>query len=352
MSLLRKEWMAREPDFPWLEAGDVAGLESVLGELGWLKPGERVRSAECAGEGNMNLTLRVITSERSFVLKQARPWVEKYPEIAAPWERSCVEQAFYARVAEFPAVADRMPHIFGQSESARIIVMEDFVDARDLTSLYKGDHLDDEELHILASYLRALHVATEDSPTPPLENREMRALNHEHIYVVPLDSENGLELDGYEPGLEDAARRLQADEEFRAAVASTGERYLADARHLVHGDYFPGSWLRTAGGIRIIDPEFAFFGDPELDVACATAHLALAGRPRADAERLIDVYASGTGAPVLDAARLARYAAIEVVRRLIGVAQLPIAATRGERAALLARARDAMLGARHEALWP
>jgi 5-methylthioribose kinase len=344
--------MAREPGFPWLEAGDVAALDAVLADLGWLEPGERVRSGEPAGEGNMNLTLRVVTSDRSFILKQARPWVEKYPEIAAPWERSGVEQAFYARIAAIPSVAARMPHIIERSECARIILMEDLGGARDLGSLYTGDRLEPSELRVLADYLRELHAGSEGDPEPSLANREMRALNHQHVYVIPLDPENGLELDVNEPGLADAARRLQANADFRAAARSTGERYLADGRHLVHGDYFPGSWLRTSVGAHVIDPEFGFYGDPELDVACAFAHLALARQPRADAERLLDAYTSGPEAPALDPARLARYAAIEVVRRLIGVAQLPIPPTRGERAALLGRARTAMLDADHEVLWP
>ena len=39
--------------------------------------------------------LRVQTAERSFILKQSRPWVEKYPAIPAPEERVLVEAAFY-----------------------------------------------------------------------------------------------------------------------------------------------------------------------------------------------------------------------------------------------------------------
>lgn len=348
---LRETWQAREPDFPWLEAGDVEGLDSLLRVLGWLEPGERVHSGDPAGEGNMNLTLRVVTSHRRFILKQARPWVEKYPEIAAPWERSDVEQAFYARVKEIPAVARRMPCVLGRSQSARVIVMEDLADAHDLTSLYRGDRLADDELRILASYLSDLHTATAGAPTPALENRAMRALNHEHIYVIPLDPEADLDLDAHEPGLTDAARRLQADMEFRVAANATAERYLSNGRHLVHGDYFPGSWMRMDDGIRVIDPEFAFFGDPELDVACAVAHLALAGQPRSDATRLVEIYGSASDSPALDPRWLARYAAIEVVRRLIGVAQLRIPASRGERAALLERARDSILDLRYESLW-
>jgi 5-methylthioribose kinase len=250
-----------------------------------------------------------------------------------------------------PDVASRMPRIIGTSHQARVFAMQDLSDAQDLTGLYSGDRLRAGEIRDLADYLRALHAGSARERAPRIVNREMRALNHEHIYRLPLDEGNGLSLGGLETGLDEAARRLREDDDFRRIATETGERYLADGGHLVHGDYFPGSWLRTREGIRIIDPEFAFFGDPELDLGCAVAHLALAGQPLRDAARLLGRYASGSNSPRVEPGHLARYAAIEVVRRLIGVAQLPMAPSHGERAALLERARRAMLGGDHEVLW-
>jgi len=351
METLREEAMRAHPDFPWLDAGDAAGVERALASLGWLKPGERVASVARAGDGNMNLTLRVTTGERSFVLKQARPWVEKYPDIPAPWDRSETEQRFYERVASLPAVADHMPRIFGRSASARIIVMEDLPGASDMSGLYTGDAPRSDELHVLAGYLAALHGGTAGDADPRLANRAMRALNHEHVFRVPLDTANGLELDAFEPGLDSAARRLAGDAPFVAAAGELGRLYLADGRSLVHGDFFPGSWLRTRRGLCFIDPEFAHYGAPELDLGVAIAHLALAARPAGEARALLARYRATGLAPALDDALCARFAAIEVVRRLIGVAQLPIPPTRGVRAVLLDRARTAMLDARAAALF-
>ena len=348
---LRERAMSASPDFPWLAAGNVERLEGLLAEFGWLEPGERVRRCDPAGEGNMNLTLLVETGERSFVIKQARPWVERYPEIAAPWERSRSEQDFYDRVAPIEGVADRMPRIIGYSDPARLIAMEYLPGARDLTGLYAGDRLEDDEVKALADYVARLHGSTEAAPSERHANRAMRALNHEHVFVIPLSKNNGLTVDDFEPGLGDAVRALQDDERFCLAARDTGSRYLADGRHLLHGDYFPGSWLRSDVGLRIIDPEFSFAGDPELDLGFAIAHLALASCPRAQAEVMVDAYERSEGAPRIDAGWLARYAAIEVVRRLVGVAQLPIPKSLGARAALLERARVAMIEDDVEVLW-
>jgi 5-methylthioribose kinase len=74
---------------------DPASITHYLRSKEWIGPREIVRRAARAGEGNMNCTLRVQTSERTFILKQARPWVEKYPQIPAPWNRAEAEARFY-----------------------------------------------------------------------------------------------------------------------------------------------------------------------------------------------------------------------------------------------------------------
>ncbi len=350
---LRRTSMDAHPDFPWLDPDDLAGLRRYLADGGWLEPGETVRSCAKAGEGNMNLTLRIRSDRRSFILKQARPWVEKYDDIAAPWDRTLFEQRFYQRVASHPELRARMPELLGCDPDARVILLEDLPGALDLTRLYDGaaeSAIEPEEVRILARYLRTLHDAFEGKPDPELANREMRALNHEHIYVLPLDAGNGLDLDPFEPELGSAARGLMQDASYRRSVRETGARYLSDGSCLVHGDFFPGSWLRTDRGIRVIDPEFCFFGDREFDLGCALAHLALSRQPTLVAQCLLDSYGAGE-TTAYDRRWVARYAAAEIMRRLIGVAQLPIPPTRGFRSELLERSRAAMSDETPNPLW-
>ena len=66
-------------------------------------------------------------------------------------------------------------------------------------------------------------------------------------------------------------------------------------------------------------------------------------QPAESARRLLGAYAKSEPAPPIDRGLLSRYAAIEVMRRLIGVAQLPIPGTRRLRSSLLERSRGAML---------
>lgn len=348
--MIRHEVISSHPNFPWIDAQRLASVEAFLRERDWLDPGEACLSVKKAGEGNMNLTLRIGTDRRSFILKQARPWVEKYDHIPAPWDRIIYERGFYERVAGIPEVAGRMPKVLAEDTAARAMVLEDLGEARDFTDLYRGARLTETETRDLGVYLSALHEGTRDKVDEEFTNRAMRELNHEHIFRFPLDPDNGLDLDAFEPGLREAAEPLWNDAVYRDVVEEAGRAYLQDGPCLLHGDFFPGSWLRTASGIRIIDPEFCFFGQPEFDLGVFVAHMRLADQPAATVDRFLAAYGtSGVGSEALN--RIARTAGIEIMRRLIGVAQLPLQTEPPARARMLAQSHRATLGGRIEELW-
>ena len=330
------------PGLFYLDAADIDGLETYLGRLGVLGHGERVIAAARAGDGNMNCTLRATTDRRSVIVKQSRPWVEKYAQFAAPWDRACREIEFYQRVGPVPGIASMMPRLLAADPGGRVLVLEDLGPAGDHSDVYRGGVLSAADLRALADYLSCLHSAFATSePGPSLPNREMREINHAHIFRIPLEVENGLQLDAVEPGLHDAAARLRSDPAFVAEVARLGrEVYLADGPCLLHGDLFPGSLVRTPGGPRVIDPEFCFFGRPEIDVGIFLAHLLIAEQAAAHRAHFFHRYQP----PVPSDGRLVlRLAGVEIMRRLIGYAQLPLSPGPGIRSRLLDLARGLVL---------
>src|SRR5262245_26651129 len=214
--------MRAYPGFPWLDAADPDGVRAYLERRGWLSPGEPVRACERAGEGNMNLTLRVRTDRRSFIVKQARPWVEKYDHIAAPWERGESERWFYERVALIPEVAAHMPRLLAADGDGRVLLLEDLERAHDLTAAYAGAALEPDEIDQLGRVLRALHEGTASDTPRPSFNRAMRELNHQHCFIVPFDPANGLPLDRFEPGFIGVAASLASAAALRDVCAELG----------------------------------------------------------------------------------------------------------------------------------
>jgi 5-methylthioribose kinase len=223
----------QHPNAHFLTADDLDGLSAYLQARGWLASDEHLQRAEKAGEGNMNYTLRVSTGARSFILKQARPWVEKYPTIAAPSERALIEGRFYEVVQRDHALAALMPKLIGVDADSRIIALEDLGEARDFTTLYRGEKLPESQLAELMRWLAKLHHSfIETDGKAALANRAMRALNHQHIFDLPLQMNNGFDLDAITPGLAAEARTLQSDARYVGIVHELGALYLQDGASL------------------------------------------------------------------------------------------------------------------------
>jgi 5-methylthioribose kinase len=72
--------------------------------------------------GNMNCVLRIETAARSFIIKQSRGYVEKYPQIL-PAERVLTEGAFYEKIAR--SKCSIMPVLIGIDAVNNLIALED-----------------------------------------------------------------------------------------------------------------------------------------------------------------------------------------------------------------------------------
>ena len=342
----RETFLNSYPSSFFLDATRTDELTSYLGGREWLSPGESILGVEKAGEGNMNCTLRVRTETRSLILKQARPWVEKYPQIAAPVGRAELEARVYQelqKASEAGGWAGCMARLLDFDAGSYLLVLEDLGEAPDYLTLYrKGARLDSNEVKRLATILGKQHQVVPAEPGG-FRNRAMRELNHEHIFKLPLQNGNGLDLDQFCPGLAAEAKGVLNDERFIARAEELGEYYLADGAVLLHGDYYPGSWVRSTGGAKVLDFEFAFCGEPAFDVGVCLAHLMLSEQPNEIQDSFLSEYELAVGRR-LENFRLAwQFAGVEIMRRLIGVAQLPLEMDASERGQLLERARELVL---------
>jgi 5-methylthioribose kinase len=285
----------------------------------------------------MNFTLRCRTSnDRTFIIKQSRDYVEKFPQVPAPAERVLREAEFYEVIKKNPDLSDRTPKILEVDEENHIILMEDLGESSDYSFLYQeGKTLAETELKEIMHFIADLHTHfTTESSSKIIHNKEMRKLNHEHIFKFPFMNDNGMNLDDVLPGLEAVKQSLVDNAELQSVLSHLGDLYLSDGKHLLHGDYFPGSWLNTKAGLKIIDPEFCFFGPKEFEIGVCMAHLYMAKQPHVLIQKAMDFYKEK--AP-FDDVLMMKFMAVEMMRRILGLAQLPITQTLEERKALVER---------------
>jgi 5-methylthioribose kinase len=317
----------------------VKTAEEVLTGLGWAPNGRYVTSVAVAGAGNMNLVERVTFDDgTSVILKRAHGWVEKYPEIPAPIGRAGVEAAFYAAVAG-SAAGLAMPAHLGFDEGTAANLFADLGAGVDGMAACTGAAIAGADLDAVADWMRALHSL----PVPTnarLANPAMRELNALHIFDFPLDPNNGFDVDAITAGLQSQADLLKQNTVFIQLVQQVKDIYLGDfSGVLLHGDLYPGSWLTTPQGLFVIDPEFCWIGPREWDLGVLIAHLKLSNQGEDAINRLIRRYDH----PV-DMGLTHRIAGIEIMRRLIGVAQLPLTIDLAAKTALLNEARTLVIG--------
>lgn len=317
-------------------------LTKYLQSKNWLKENESIVAVEKPGEGNMNFTLRILTETRSFIVKQSREYVEKYPQVAAPAERVLREAEFYEVIETVPSLKAMMPTLIGLDKDNRVMVMEDLGNGSDFTYLYQlGKEFLEEDLFAVIDFAASLHTSiTTDTQAHRITNTEMRKLNHEHIFNYPYAVDNGINLDDILPGLQKEANRLKADNVLIAEVKKLGDLYLENGDILLHGDYFPGSWLATVGGLKIIDPEFCFFGKAEFEIGVMLAHLKMANQASKIIEKALERYKSLAD---LEDVLCYKFMAIEIIRRIIGLAQLPLEIGLEKRTKLLNEAREILV---------
>jgi 5-methylthioribose kinase len=303
---------------------------------------------EPAGDGNINWVRRVrsATGDRSWIVKQARPALERFPEYHASTERIVFEHRYFELVRDLD-VEGVCPEVRHFDAAARVLVLEDLGEAERLDhALSRGADVA-PALRALGRFLAAVHAATRD---PALAGRfandEMQRLHGEHIFVLPFRA-NDFPL---EPAVGRRALEVQADAGLVTIAGAAYARYLEPRGALVHGDVQAGNVLLLGPRPKLLDAEIAHVGDPAFDVGTLVAHVLLAALGRrgvADAVPLVDelwnayrttahsvkrsegrTEASG-GPPSF--ADVGRYAGVEVMRRTIGAARVA-AVTSSDRA--------------------
>lgn len=320
---------------------DDDSLADYLRGIGLLQPGEEIQVGP-AGDGNINWVRRATVTgpeSRSYVVKQARPALERFPEYQVSTDRIVYEARWLEVVRPFDDMG-LCPRVHAFDEANRVLVLEDLGEVERLDQALGKDPAGsdeegmarDEELgqvaEALGSFLGRVHRETAGHPLKErFHNDDMRGLHGDHIFALPYGAE-GFPLPG---ALGAEAKRLRRDAAFRETARAAHARYLEPRGALVHGDVQAGNVLLPAQGPKLLDAEIAHVGDPAFDLGTLLAHLCVCAVARGEGERarpLLEVsaraYLDACGPrPGSDPAAAVRYAGLELLRRTLGAARLP-----------------------------
>ena len=137
--------------------------------------------------------------------------------------------------------------------------------------------------------------------------------------------------------LGELAEIFQKNEPLLRIIGQIGDLYLQEGNSLIHGDFTPLNWLKFGKQVRIIDPEYAFFGRAEFDLGNLMAHFLLSGR---EIQKMNHVFAAYKFPHPFSAQLAWRFCGVALIQQLIGFPQVKINRDLAHRGYLLSMAEQ------------
>ncbi len=346
------------------------GLADRLGPPPW-----HVREV---GDGNLNLVFLVEGPVGGLCVKQSLPYVRAAgPDWQLPLDRAFFEYEYYRRIARHVPGLVPAIHLYDPDQfccvmerlSPHVILRRGLVDARSFPNAIPAIARFVARTSFATSHLAETFETVADGIALFAANQSTLRITVDLVFADPYRTARRNRWTT--PQLDGMAASFRGDASLKRVVSDLGYRFLTVKQALLHGDLHTGSVMVTAADTRVIDPEFALYGPIGFDLGAFLANLVLnhhaqfglmpAGTAReahlawliAAMAQFWDVFraeflalwqgAAGDGYPVslftggdggqaLAAARedviagifadMIAYAAIEIVRRILGFAHV------------------------------
>lgn len=233
--------------------------------------------------GNINLIFRIFSEgepKRSLILKQALGYAKKYPDFLMPQDRAKLEAEMLGIENNYcPGLA---PELYYYDEEMFINLMEDANEHVIMREGLMKQIKYPKFAHQIGIFLARTLFYTSDFFLPSLEKKEkvkrftnpiMCKASEDVIFTQPwMDHPNN---NWTKPYLDVVAVELHNDEVLRVEALTMKEKFITHAEALVHGDLHTGSILINQEDMKVIDPEFGYFGPMGFDIGAVLGNLVL-----------------------------------------------------------------------------
>lgn len=234
-------------------------------------------------DGNINYVYRVFDEKRgtSLIVKQADIFLRSSGR-PLDVRRSKIEMDVLKLQAEY--CPEYVPKIYYYSEEMSALVMEDIGDfenlrlglmkenvfmslAEDISTFIVNTQLPSTDL-VLDRHIKKLRVQN-------FTNVELCDISEDLVFTEPYYNYKNRNIitKGQESYVNST---LYNDIELHAEIAELRNNFMNNAQSLLHGDLHTGSIFANRSGIKVIDPEFAFYGPMGYDIGNVLANMIFA----------------------------------------------------------------------------
>ncbi len=326
--------------------------ESQVGRLAAEFLGSGPVTVSEIGDGNLNMVFRVSGGGRSVIVKQAPPYLRVAGE-SWPLTQDRIRIETEALRIHNDLAPGQVPQVLGCHPELAAVVLEDLHEHTVWRTAVIAGRDVPGVASLVGSYCARVLLGSSDlrmdaSTRKQLESRfinaELCAITEELVFTAPYIQ---AESNSYDDALAEVAAALRADLPLRRASAQLLWEFRTRHEALIHGDLHTGSILVADHDARAFDLEFAFFGPMAYDTGNVLANLVFAAigheeRGNPDFAAVVGGYAREFWTALDEEVRQlwpahqpweeaflarlladsARYAATELVRRMVGLAHV------------------------------
>lgn len=230
-------------------------------------------SIEEIGDGNINYVYRLVEkeSDKSLVVKYSDALLRS-SQRPLDLKRSKIE----ARALEIKRdlCPSRVPQVYYYDEDESIIIMEDISAYKNLRYELLAGKIYPKLSEDLAEFLVQSLLPTADLVANRKEKKEAMGffinpdlcdISEDLVFTEPYYNYKNRNI--LSPGTEDfVEERLYKNFSLQGKVLKLKDRFQSYSQGLLHGDLHTGSVFVNEDGIKVIDPEFAFYGPFGYDI--------------------------------------------------------------------------------------
>lgn len=248
--------------------------------LGRFRPDEKTDCIEI-GDGNINYVFKIWSLEdgHSVVVKQADKLLRCAGRPLDQYRNKIEAQILKLEGELAPGY---VPEVYYYDEAMAAVSMEDISAYGNLRKELMAGHVYSHMAENFSTFMADTLLPTTDLVVAADEkkqrvkfftNPELCEITERLVLTEPFCDAYRAE-NSFQPANADLVEeQLYRNTALQVEVAKLRERFMNNAQALIHGDLHSGSIFANENGIKVIDPEFAFYGPMGYDIGNLVGNL-------------------------------------------------------------------------------
>ncbi|EHR35060.1 5-methylthioribose kinase [Helcococcus kunzii ATCC 51366] len=253
-------------------------LDYIFENLDIFENRENVEIKE-VGDGNVNYIFRVKDDKKSVIVKFSDDYIRGSTTRKLSSARSKIETEILNY--QWKLSNGLVPEIYDYSEENSFIIMEDLSDYKvlresiKLKEIYKG--FGKEVAKFLYNTLfkttdLVMNIKEKKETVARFVNYDMCEISERLVFTEPYMNNQG--LNSFTGSNRDfIEQNVVNNKKLILEVAKLKLQFMTNSESMIHGDLHSGSIFINSNGIKVFDPEFAFYGPMGYDIGNILASL-------------------------------------------------------------------------------